>query len=62
MDWITIGSSTAGLIMVYLYNKQRKEMLKQIRKIVLDYERKIMVLELYLDTLERKRGIKDSVL
>lgn len=62
MDWITIGSSTAGLIMVYLYNKQRKEMRKQISKIVLDYERKIMVLELYLDTLERKRGVKDSVL
>lgn len=58
MDWITIGSSTAGLIMVYLYNKQRK----QIRKMVLDYERKIMVLELYLDTLERKRGVKNSVL
>lgn len=58
MELITIGSSLAGLLMVFMYYKQRKA----IRKTILDYERKIMVLELYLDTLERKRGIKDNVL
>lgn len=58
MDWITIGSSTAGIIMAFMYYKIRKE----IRRLTFDYERKIMVLELYLDTLERKRGVKDSVL
>lgn len=54
MTWITIMSSTAGIVVSILYWR----LVRQSRKMALEMQRRIMVLELYLDTLEKTKGIR----